>query len=127
MKKVNKIKYVINKIAPLPLNGVIWFFITILLMLAFRTREETISFFLKILALVMNALTILHCRDVLFFEKDTGEKEKIYVRIKAALSILLFFAINFSLSYIDNWKVAAIFFTCSVFLLLIIYIKFKYF
>lgn len=127
MKRIIKMKIFVDKVTPIPFSTFLCWIVILLLMLAFRSNQDTISFLLRISALAINCITIIHLRSILIFKGSANHKDWSYLKIKAILSAIIFLALNISLALIENWKVVLIFFLFSLFLLLLLYVYNKYF
>ncbi|HSC54784.1 MAG TPA: hypothetical protein VLC98_14225 [Phnomibacter sp.] len=127
MKQIIKMKNFIDKVSPIPFSTFLCWIGILLLMLAFRSNQDTISFLLRISALVINCITIIHLRSILIFKGSANHKDWGYLKIRGILSSIIFLALNISLALIENWKVVLIFFLFSLFLLVLLYIYNKYF
>jgi hypothetical protein len=122
-----EIRNCIDKVSPIPFSTFLWWLVLLLLMLVFRSTQDTISFLLRIIAISINCITIIHLRSILIFKGSANHKDLGYLKIKAILSSGIFVALNFYLGLIENWQVVLILFLFSLFLLVLLYIYIKFF
>lgn len=127
MKRIVKMKIFIKKVSPIPLSAFLYWFIIFVLMSVFRSNEETKSFLLRISAIAVNCIAIIHLRSFLMLRRSLNRKNLSYLKIKTFISCIIFLTINVALILVENWKVSLIFFLFSLFLLVLVYMYHKYF
>ena len=127
MKWIVKMRNCIDKVSPIPFSAFPWWLVILLLLLVFRSNQDTISFLLRISAITINCITIIHLRSILIFKGSANHKDLGYLKIKAILSSGIFLAINFCLGFIENSQVVFFLFLFSLFLLFLLYICIKFF